>query len=255
MGRRGKAVSLPSTTALLVENVSFSYGTKRALDRVSFHVPKGRCTFLLGPNGAGKSTLFALITRLYDSSDGRIRIDGFDLRTQSRQALSRLGVVFQQPTLDLDLSVEQNLRYHAALHGLGGREARLRMQEELERQAMFDRRKERVRQLNGGHRRRVEIARALLHRPSCLLLDEPTVGLDVPSRDAIVTHIHRLCVDQRVAVLWATHLIDEIEPDDGLVILHRGIVGAHGTLRDVLAEIDAPNVADAFRRLTSDRGT
>ncbi len=242
-----------SEAALLVENVSFAYGAKRALDRVSFRVLKGRCTFLLGPNGAGKSTLFALITRLYESSEGQIRIDGFDLRTQSRQALSRLGVVFQQPTLDLDLSVEQNLRYHAALHGLGRREAQSRIQEELERQSMFVRRKERVRQLNGGHRRRVEIARALLHRPSCLLLDEPTVGLDVPSREAIVAYVHGLCIDNYVAVLWATHLIDEIEPEDGLVVLHRGIVGAHGTLRDVLAEIDAPDVADAFRRLTRDR--
>ena len=238
--------------ALSVANVSFAYGTRRALDRVSFDVPQGRCTFLLGPNGAGKSTLFSLITRLYESRDGQIRIDGFDLRRESCQALSRLGVVFQQPTLDLDLSVEQNLHYHASLHGLGRREARSRIQEELERQSMFERRQERVRQLNGGHRRRVEIARALLHRPGCLLLDEPTVGLDVPSREAIVAYIHGLCVEQRVAVLWATHLIDEIEPEDGLVVLHRGIVGAHGTLREVLDEIDAPDVADAFRRLTRD---
>lgn len=239
--------------ALQLANVSFAYGARRALDRVSFDVQKGRCTFLLGPNGAGKSTLFSLITRLYDSPEGEIRIDGFDLRTQSRQALSRLGVVFQQPTLDLDLTVEQNLRYHAALHGLGRREASARIQQELERQSMFDRRQERMRQLNGGHRRRVEIARALLHRPSCLLLDEPTVGLDVPSREAIVGYIHALCVEKGVAVLWATHLIDEIEAEDGLVVLHRGVIGARGQLRDVLAEIDAPNVAEAFRRLTQDR--
>jgi len=239
--------------ALQLANVSFAYGARRALDRVSFDVQKGRCTFLLGPNGAGKSTLFSLITRLYDSPEGEIRIDGFDLRTQSRQALSRLGVVFQQPTLDLDLTVEQNLRYHAALHGLGRREASARIQQELERQSMFDRRQERMRQLNGGHRRRVEIARALLHRPSCLLLAEPTVGLDVPSREAIVGYIHALCVEKGVAVLWATHLIDEIEAEDGLVVLHRGVVGARGQLREVLAEIDAPNVAEAFRRLTQDR--
>lgn len=238
--------------ALAVEGVSFAYGTRRALDQVTFSIPPARCSFLLGPNGAGKSTLFSLITRLYDSAGGRISIGGFDVRRESRTALSHLGVVFQQPTLDLDLTVDQNLRYHAALYGLGRREAGIRIQEELERQTMFERRKERVRQLNGGHRRRVEIARALLHRPSVLLLDEPTVGLDVPSREAIVSYIHELSAAHGVAVLWATHLIDEIAAEDGLVILHRGIVGAQGTLREVLDEIDAPDVGEAFRQLTLD---
>lgn len=242
-----------SAIALAVEDVSYSYGTTRALDRVSLEVRRGRCCFLLGPNGAGKSTLFSLITRLYESPEGRIRIGGFNLRKNPDRALSGLGVVFQQPTLDLDLTVLQNLRYHAALHGLGRREADLRIQQELERQAMYERRRERVRRLNGGHRRRVEIARALLHRPGCLLLDEPTVGLDVPSREAIVTYIHELCAEKNVAVLWATHLIDEVGADDDLVILHRGVVGARGTMREVLAEIDAPDVAEVFRRLTRDR--
>lgn len=240
--------------ALVVDKVSFAYGPKRALDRASFSVPPGRCTFLLGPNGAGKSTLVSLITRLYDSPEGSVLIGGFDVRRDSRRALSQLGVVFQQPTLDLDLSVEQNLRYHAALHGFGRREATERIQEELARQGMFERRSERVRQLNGGHRRRVEIARALLHRPACLLLDEPTVGLDVSSREAIVSHIHALSAERGVAVLWATHLIDEIAPDDGVVVLHRGVVGAHGIMREVMEQVDAPSVAEAFRRLTSDPG-
>ncbi len=252
MGHRGTAVNTEQQPALAVDGVSFAYGPRLALDRVTFSVPRSQCTFLLGPNGAGKSTLFSLITRLYDAPSGCIRIGGYDVRSDSTKALSRLGVVFQQPTLDLDLTVDQNLRYHAALHGMGRREAGMRIQEELERQAMFDRRKERVRQLNGGHRRRVEVARALLHRPTCLLLDEPTVGLDVPSREAIVSYVHQLSSGQGVAVLWATHLIDEIGPDDGLVILHRGVVGAHGTLRDVLDEIDAPNISEAFRRLTGD---
>ena len=140
----------PSRAALTVQVVSFAYGPKTALNRVSFEVDEGQCAMLLGPNGAGKSTLFSLITRLYDSSEGHIRIGGYDVRHQSREALGRLGVVFQQPTLDLDLTVMQNLRYHSALQGLSGREANLRIQEELERQNMFERRLERVRQLNGG---------------------------------------------------------------------------------------------------------
>ena len=196
--------------ALLVENLSFAYGAKKALDQVSFSVSPGECTILLGPNGAGKSTLFSLITRLYDAREGRIALCGFDIKRQSLQALARLGVVFQQTTLDPDLSVTQNLRYHAALHGIGRKAADLRIQEELERLAMFERRGEKVRQLNGGHKRRVEIARALLHKPSLLLLDEPTVGLDMPSRQVIVDHVHALAKEQGLAVLWATHLIDEI---------------------------------------------
>ena len=172
--------------ALNIDDLSFSYAGKLALNQVGFTVESAECTILLGPNGAGKSTLFSLITRLYDSRQGRIEICGYDIKRHSRQALARLGVVFQQTTLDPDLSVTQNLRYHAALHGISRRAANLRIQEELERFNMFERRDEKVRQLNGGHKRRVEIARALLHRPSLLLLDEPTVGLDMPSRQAIV---------------------------------------------------------------------
>ncbi|MCH7478182.1 MAG: ATP-binding cassette domain-containing protein, partial [SAR324 cluster bacterium] len=119
---------------------------------------------------------------------------------------ANIGVVFQQPTLDLDLTVRQNLLYHAALHGLGRTESLARIETELGRLGMAERARERVRRLNGGHRRRVEIARALLHRPGLLLLDEPTVGLDVPTRQAIVAHVHSLAREDGVAVLWATHL-------------------------------------------------
>ena len=242
----------PSRAALTVQGVSFAYGPKTALNRVSFEVDEGQCAMLLGPNGAGKSTLFSLITRLYDSSEGHIRIGGYDVRHQSREALGRLGVVFQQPTLDLDLTVMQNLRYHSALQGLSGREANLRIQEELERQNMFERRLERVRQLNGGHRRRVEIARALLHRPDLLLLDEPTVGLDVPSRQTIVDYVHELCHERRASVLWATHLIDEVRVRDHLVVLDQGVVKANGCVPEVLTELGVSTVGEAFRHLTVD---
>ncbi|MGR8929455.1 MAG: ABC transporter ATP-binding protein [Gammaproteobacteria bacterium] len=236
--------------ALTIEGLSFAYGAKKALDGVSFTVESGECTILLGPNGAGKSTLFSLITRLYDSREGRIALCDFDVKKQSRKALAKLGVVFQQPTLDLDLSVTQNLRYHAALHGIGRKVANQRIQEELERLNMYERRGEKVRQLNGGHRRRVEIARALLHKPSLLLLDEPTVGLDMPSRQAIVEHVHALVKEQNLAVLWATHLIDEIAGDDSLVVLHNGQVKAKGKLVDVLQTIGAKDAGDVFNKLT-----
>lgn len=239
-----------SSIALSVEELSFSYGGKKALNQVSFKIQPGECTVLLGPNGAGKSTLFSLITRLYDTRDGRIELCSFDIKRQTLKALEKLGVVFQQTTLDMDLTVMQNLRYHAALHGMARKQATQRIQQELERLDMYDRRFERVRQLNGGHRRRVEIARALLHKPSVLLLDEPTVGLDVPSRLSIVEYVHRLAAEEKLAVLWASHLIDEIYPDDHLIVLHNGQVKANGTVDDVLKVTSTPTIKDAFYALT-----
>lgn len=238
------------TPALAVADVSFAYSGKKALDGVSFTVNSGDCTILLGPNGAGKSTLFALITRLYDTRSGSIQLCGFDIKKQSLQALSRLGVVFQQTTLDMDLTVQQNLRYHAALHGMGSKLAKQRIQEELERFGMYERRAEAVRQLNGGHRRRVEIARALLHKPALLLLDEPTVGLDVPSRQVIVEHVHELVKQQYMAVLWATHTFDEVYPEDRLLVLHQGQIKAQGALPEVLAQTATPTLHAAFAALT-----
>lgn len=239
-----------SKAALSVSDVSFSYGAKKALDHVSFDIQPGHCTMLLGPNGAGKSTLFSLITRLYDTPVGRIELCGHEIKKETCKALASLGIVFQQTTLDLDLSVQQNLRYHAALHGMSRKVATQRIQEELERLDMVERRFEKVRQLNGGHRRRVEIARALLHKPSLLLLDEPTVGLDVPSRAGIVDYVHKLADTGNIAVLWASHLIDEIYPDDRLIVLHKGMIRTKGSVDEVLQMTGAASIKDAFFTLT-----
>jgi ABC-2 type transport system ATP-binding protein len=236
--------------ALSIEDLGFSYGGKKALDQVGFKIHPGECTLLLGPNGAGKSTLFSLITRLYDSREGYIELCGFDIQQQTRKALAKLGVVFQQTTLDMDLTVMQNLRYHTALQGMSRKQAMQRIQQELERLNMFDRRMEKIRQLNGGHRRRVEIARALLHKPALLLLDEPTVGLDVPSRLAIVEYVHQLAAEENLAVLWASHLIDEVYPDDHLIVLHKGRIKANGTVDEVLQITNTSIVKDAFYILT-----
>jgi ABC-2 type transport system ATP-binding protein len=235
---------------LRVENLSYTFGKKRVLDAVNFYIESGSCNLLLGPNGAGKSTLFSLITRLYVSAQGRIEINEKDLSRYTYKALADLGVVFQQSTLDLDMTVVQNLRYHAALHGLSRKQTRYRIEQELERQQMFDRRNEAVRQLNGGHRRRVEIARALLHQPSVLLLDEPTVGLDIGSRQSIVKHIHQLATQSDLAVLWATHLIDEVYDTDQLIVLHQGRVLADGKVVELVNHHSADNVSDLFQTLT-----
>jgi ABC-2 type transport system ATP-binding protein len=236
--------------ALEVSDLSFAYGAREALRQIGFSLPAGRFAALLGPNGAGKSTLIALLTRLYDVQRGEIRVGGHSLQGAPRQALRQLGVVFQQSTLDLDLSVEQNLRYHLALHGFARRQADVRIELELARQHLTERRHERVRNLNGGHRRRVEIARALLHEPRLLLLDEPSVGLDPASRQALGEHIRQLCREQGISVLWTTHLLDEVQPFDDLLIVHQGRLVASGRAEAVSLE-HGGSLGSAFHRLTA----
>jgi ABC-2 type transport system ATP-binding protein len=240
------AVNIP---ALSVRNISHSYRERRALDEVSFDVRQGTFAVLLGLNGAGKTTLFSLITRLYAAQRGSICVLGFDVAREPAQALSRLGVVFQARTLDLDLTVMQNLLYHASLHGIGGGQGRELAREALARTQMLDRASDKARVLSGGQMRRIEIARALLHRPSLLLLDEPTVGLDVNARKSILGYVRELVAEENIGVLWTTHLIDEVDRADDLIILHRGRVLANGTAGDLVAQAGAASVGAAFERI------
>jgi len=189
------------------------------------------------------------VTRLYDSTSGSIEVFGFDVRREAPEALSRLGVVFQARTLDLDLSVRQSLLYHAALHGIGRRQAQARIAYVLEKFALADRIHDRVRNLSGGQMRRLEIARALIHDPALLLLDEPTVGLDVEARQGLIREVRRLVAEEGNGILWATHLLDEIQVTDRLVVLHRGRILAQGAVLEVLAQADAPDIQTAFLKL------
>lgn len=239
------------TMALEVSMVSHSYGQKKALDAVSFSIPAGRFTVLLGLNGAGKTTLFSLISHLYDTRQGAIRVFGQDIRRAPGEALRRLGIVFQARTLDLDLSVGQNLAYHASLHGIGRREAMVRIRELLAQVDMADRLHDKARNLSGGQMRRVEIVRALLHRPSLLLLDEATVGLDIRSRSDILATIRALVAETGLSVLWATHLIDEVQETDDVVILDKGQVLVAGAVADVVGQTGARDIGGAFAGLTA----
>ncbi len=238
----------PDIDALSVEKLSYAFGARQVLHEVAFAVAPGDFTILLGLNGAGKTTLFALITRLYSARHGRIGVFGHDTETEPLEALARLGVVFQQSTLDLDLSVEENLYYHAALHGMTRAAARVRIEEELGRINLLDRKGDRVRALSGGQKRRVELARALLHRPSLLLLDEPTVGLDMESRHFLLQHVRELCRSEGLGVLWATHLIDEAGEDARVVVLHQGRVLADASVPDITEP--GETLKHAFDRLT-----
>jgi ABC-2 type transport system ATP-binding protein len=244
---------MAETPALSISGVSHSYGARRALIDIDFTVAPASFTALLGLNGAGKSTLFSLITRLFGIQAGHISIFGHDIARAPGEALRLLGVVFQPRTLDLDLSVTQNLLYHAALHGIGRRDARKRAEEVLARIGLADRTDSKVRDLSGGQMRRLEIARALLHQPRLLLLDEATVGLDVKARSDILSHVRQLVTEQGIGVLWATHLFDEIATSDHLVILHQGRMLARGDVTDVLNKAGAQDVNSAFMRLTGEQ--
>jgi len=239
------------TLALSVAGVSHAFGARRALADVSLAVPVGSFTVLLGLNGAGKSTLFALITRLYDNVSGEIRVCGHDVRRAPSAALRQIGVVFQSRALDADLSLLQNLTYHAALHGFGRAAANARAIALLDVVGLDDKADEKVRALSGGQARRVEIARALLHEPRCLLLDEATVGLDIGAREGVIALVRELVARRRLGVLWATHLIDEIAPSDRVVVLHKGRVLFSGGHDEMLAGTAAKTVREAFNALTT----
>ncbi|MCB1906543.1 MAG: ATP-binding cassette domain-containing protein [Rhodocyclaceae bacterium] len=239
---------------LTVVDAAKSYGSRKALDGVSLAISEGEFVALLGPNGAGKSTLFQLLSGLFVADGGDITICGHDIRRAPVMALARIGIVFQQATLDLDLSVERNLMFHARLHGLGGADARRRVAAELAAQGLADRRRDRVRDLSGGNRRKVELARAMVHEPRVLLMDEATVGLDPGSRAALLDQVHGLCAARGVGVLWASHLVDEAEGADRVVVLHRGRVRAEGTPAELVASAGTDSLARAFAELTEGGG-
>ena len=243
-------ISREGAPALLLDNVVKTYGATRAVDGVSLRAMAGDFVALLGPNGAGKTTLFQLLSGLFVSDSGRIVVMGHDMRRDPVPALAQLGIVFQQPTLDPELTVMGNLLFHAGLHGIPRAVAKTRIEKELTRLGLAADVHRKTAQLSGGNRRRVELARALLHEPRLLLMDEPTVGLDPASRGDLLKLILELRAERSVAVLWATHLCDEVTDADRVVVLHRGKVLADTTPAGLVASAGAATVEQAFLKLT-----
>ena len=233
---------------LELNQIDFSYGKKQVLKNVSLSIKEGTFSVLLGLNGAGKSTLFSLVTRLLNLQKGEIFINSFSIKDYSN-ALKDIGIVFQEPTLDLDLTVKQNLYYYGSLKGLGFKETLLSIQDEIEKLELLDVMDTTVRNLNGGHRRRVEILRALINKPKLLLLDEATVGLDLKSRFDILAYVRDLVVSKNISVLWITHLFDEVIIEDDLSIIKAGEIIESGTVKDIVAKYEKDNLVDTFNFL------
>ena len=234
-----------------IELLSKSYGPIKALNEVSFSLSEGEYASLLGPNGAGKTTLFQILTGLFVSDKGNALINNFNMRNQAINALAHIGVVFQQITLDMDLTVMENLKFHSNLHGINDKEFNKRVIVELEQVNLSDRINDKVRALSGGQKRRVELARSLLHKPKLLLLDEPTVGLDPQSRRNLLDYVIKLKKERKMAVLWATHLVDEAEKSDTVIILDKGKIIKKDTPENITKEYNKDTLHDAFVSLTS----
>ncbi len=234
---------------IVTNNLSFTYGKKKALNNVNLSLTSG-FNVLLGPNGAGKSTLFSLLTGLRQTTHGSIKINNKDLHKHKSEIMSQMGVVFQQSTLDLDLSVKQNLFYYASLHGIAPQRALQNIELILQQLSLTERLNDKVRTLNGGHRRRVEIARALIHQPKILLLDEATVGLDVDSRLLIISYVRNLCIQHNICALWTTHLMDEVEADDQLIIINNGEIQAQAKSSELYEKHNVDDTHQLYFSLT-----
>jgi ABC-2 type transport system ATP-binding protein len=241
---------MSTTLPLQATHLSKAYQGHPALRDVSLTLLPGERVALLGPNGAGKSTLMQLLTGLFVPDSGDIHILGHDLRSAAPQALAHLGVVFQQPALDLDLSVQANLRFHTDLHGLPRALADERIEEGLGKLGLLDTLQKPCRTLSGGNRRKIELVRALLHRPAVLLMDEATVGLDPASRVQLLQAVENLQRDHGVATLWATHLAEEVERADRVLVLHKGVMRHEGPVSTLLSDTGQTSVQDAFLSLT-----
>jgi ABC-2 type transport system ATP-binding protein len=241
--------------AIELRGLTKRYGARTALDGLTLAIaPRCFCA-LLGPNGAGKSTLFQLLTDLFAADAGSALIAGNDIRHQPVAALAALGVVFQQSSLDLDLSVERNLRFHAALHGLARSDASQRIEQQCAALGIAKDRARAVRELSGGNRRKVELVRALLHQPAVLLMDEASVGLDPASRRDLLAALRADIAARGTTVLWATHLVEEAHDADRVLVLHHGKLLADGTPAEVTAALGAATLEAGFIQRTTRKET
>jgi ABC-2 type transport system ATP-binding protein len=237
--------SVPAPVLALRE-VTKSYGKMPALRGVTLELHGSEIVGLLGPNGAGKSTLFQLAAGLFAPDGGTVELFGLNYRTHAPAILSRLGVVFQSRSIDLDMTVRANLAFHGQLFGMWGKGLGARIDHVTELLGLQSFLKQPVRTLSGGNQRRVEIARALINAPDLLLMDEPSTGLDATTRRLLLTHVGDVRRNMGTSILWATHLVDEVENADRVAILVDGKISTLGTPGELIARSGTHSLTDAY---------
>jgi ABC-2 type transport system ATP-binding protein len=249
------AAAAHSDDPIVLSSLTHDYGTRLALDHLSFSVAPAQIFGLLGPNGSGKTTLFRILSTLMVPSGGLATIRGFNVAKEPAQVRQQTGIVFQSRSLDIKLTVEENLRHAGHLYGLSGKHLRARIADVLQRVALTDRAKDYVETLSGGMQRRVELAKGLIHSPAVLLLDEPTTGLDPGARLDLWQYLRMLRDEEGVTVLVTTHMMEEAEYCDCLAILSEGKLVALGSPEElkstiggdvVLFETESENAAQSL---------
>ena len=235
---------------LEVENLRKSYGKTQALKGVTFSMGRAEIVGLLGPNGAGKSTLFQIAAGLFAPDGGSVSVFGLDYRGHAAEILKRLGVVFQARAIDLDMTVQANLAFHGALFGLAGGRLKTRIGEVTDLLEIGDLLKKPVRNLSGGNQRRVEVARALLNAPDLLLMDEPSTGLDPVTREMLVQHMQLVRREHGTSILWATHLVEELEKADRVILMVAGEIVHTGSPAELMASSGTDNLTAAYISIT-----
>ncbi len=234
-----------------VRDLTRTFGDVEAVKGISFDVGRGEIFAFLGPNGAGKTTTIKMLTTLLRPTSGTIRIDGLDPAKDQNEVRRRFGIVFQDPSLDGELTAEENMHLHAVLYSVPRRERAARIEALLRQFELWDRRKQPTKFFSGGMKRRLEIARGFLHSPRILFLDEPTLGLDPQSRNALWARVRELNEAEGTTVFLTTHYMDEAQRvAQRIAIIDHGRIVAQGTAAELQQQTGTENLEDAFLKLT-----